>query len=206
MGDERLIGARRLGRLTLGLIGLGKIGQEVARRMAAFGMEILAYDPYLSDDSIRSRGAMPATLAALLRASDVVSLHVPLDPATYHLIDEHALAMMKPSALLVNTSRGKVVDEQALIAALEQDRLAGAALDVLADEPPAPGHPLLAMDPQRVIVTPHCAASSADMISELHREVAAAIDMLLDDCWPAATINPAVVPKHPLRYRSRSTQ
>lgn len=192
-------GVRRLSMLTLGIVGLGQIGSALAARMAPFGFRVIAHDPRLEPGAIEARGARPATFEALLRQADIISLHVPLTAATRHLIDEAALALMKPTALLINAARGAVVDEAALIRALDTDRLAGVALDVLEQEPPAPGHPLLGMDPRRVILTPHFAAWSEDAFSYLHQEVAAAVEAILDDRRPAGTVNPEVVPKHDLK-------
>jgi D-3-phosphoglycerate dehydrogenase len=193
--QQNLWGVRRLSTLTLGVVGLGKIGGQFVRRMAPFGLRILGYDPYLSDQQIQARGATPATIERLLRESDLVSLHVPLTPQTRHLIDASKLALMKPSAAIVNTSRGPVIDEAALIQALQEDRLFGAALDVLDQEPPAPNNPLLRMDPMRVILTPHFAASSAEIFPDLHNEVAEALAAVLDGRWPPSVMNPTVVPK-----------
>jgi D-3-phosphoglycerate dehydrogenase len=197
--QQEMWGVRRLSTLTLGVVGMGKIGRLLVRRMAPFGFRILGHDLYLSDEQIRSLGATPAALDDLLREADLVSLHVPLTPETRHLIDVARLSLMKPSAAIVNTSRGPVVDEAALIQALQEGRLFGAALDVLDQEPPAADNPLLRMDPMRVILTPHFAASSEEIFPDLHREVGAAVAAILDDRWPAATINPDVVPKAPLR-------
>ncbi|HWE60333.1 MAG TPA: C-terminal binding protein [Chloroflexota bacterium] len=190
----------RISTLTLGIIGLGKIGRQVAHRMLPFGPRILGHDPQLSPGAIEALGAIPSTMDDILRESDILSLHVPLMASTYHLIDEDALSLMKPSAVLINASRGAVVDERALIRALQDQRLYGAALDVLEREPPAPDNPLLAMDPRRVILTPHFAASSAESVAQQHHEVAAALRSLLDDRWPDATINPQVIPRRPLSH------
>jgi D-3-phosphoglycerate dehydrogenase / 2-oxoglutarate reductase len=197
--QQELWGVRRLSTLTLGIIGMGKIGRQVARRMAPFGFRILGHDPYLRDDQIQALGAAPATLDDLLRGSDIVSLHVPLMPQTRHLIDAAKLGLMKPSAAIVNTSRGAVIDEAALIRALQDNRLFGVALDVLDQEPPALDNPLLHMDPVRVILTPHFAAASEEVHPDLHREVSAAAAAVLDGRWPPSVLNPDVVPKVPLR-------
>ena len=125
---------------------------------------------------------------------------MPLEATTYHLINEAALGLMKPSAVLINTSRGAVVDEAALIRALQEDRLFGAALDVLEHEPPEPENPLLVMDSQRVILTTHFAASSEESVAQLHREVADAVESFLCGRWPRATINPQVVPRTTLSW------
>jgi D-3-phosphoglycerate dehydrogenase len=193
--QQELWGVRRLSRLTLGVVGLGKIGRLVVQRMAPFGFRILGCDPYLSDEQVRALGVAPATLDDLLRESDLISLHVPLMPSTRHLIDAAKLSLMKPSAAIVNTSRGPVIDEAALIQALQENRLFGAALDVLDQEPPAPDNPLLRFDPQRVIVTPHFAASSEEIFPDLHSEVSAAVAAVLGGRWPPSVMNPDVVPK-----------
>ena len=186
----------RISRSTLGIVGIGKIGRRVAQRMAGFGCRILAHDPYLSDDEIRARGAEPvASLADLLREADVLTLHVPLTDETRQLIDAAALAQLKPSAVLINTSRGGVVDEAALIEALRAERLRGAALDVLAPEPPAPDHPLLTFDPRRVILTPHFGAWCNASVPDLHAEIAGAVAAVLAGRWPASTMNPEVRPR-----------
>jgi D-3-phosphoglycerate dehydrogenase len=192
-------GVRRLSRLALGIVGMGKIGRMVAQRMAPFGFRILGYDPYLSDEQIRALGAEPAALDQLLAEADLVSLHVPLTPATRNLIDAAKLRMMKPSAALVNTSRGPIVDEAALIDALQEGRLFGAALDVTEQEPPAADNPLLQIDPQRVVLTPHFAAAAEETLGDLHREVAAAAAAVLAGRWPPSVMNPSDVPKVPLR-------
>src|SRR5262245_23216442 len=192
-------GVHRLSALTLGIVGMGKIGRQVVRRMAPFGARILGHAPYLADKQVRALGAEPAALDDLLRASDIVSLHVPLMPQTRHLVDARKLALMKPTAAIVNTCRGAVVDETALISALQDDRLFGAALDVLDQEPPSHDNPLLGMDPRRVILTPHFASASAETIPDLHHEVSAAAAAVLAGHWPAAAMNPEVVPKLPLR-------
>jgi D-3-phosphoglycerate dehydrogenase len=166
--------------------------------MTPFGVRIVGHDPNLSPGMIEALGAIPATMGDVLRESDVISLHVPLMASTRHLIDDAALRLMKPTAVLINASRGSIVDEAALIRALQDDRIFGAALDVLEHEPPAPDNPLLTMDPRRVILTPHFAASSEESVAQLHREVAAAVEAVLDGRWPEATINPHVVPKQPM--------
>ncbi|NJN18678.1 MAG: C-terminal binding protein [Oscillochloris sp.] len=128
----RLGGVRRLATQTLGIVGMGRIGAAVARKLRPFVAHIIGYDPFLPNDLIAERGAEPATLEHLLRSADIVSLHVPLSAQTQGLIDAAALALMQPTALLVNTSRGPIVDQAALVAALAAQRLAGAALDVTA--------------------------------------------------------------------------
>jgi phosphoglycerate dehydrogenase-like enzyme len=138
---------------TLGVVGAGSIGKETLKLARPFGLRLLAADPYADRASIAGLGATLVPLEQLLRESDFVCLTCALTPETRHLIDAAALAHMKPSAFLVNAARGPVVDEPALIAALREQRIAGAALDVFETEPVEPDNPLLAMS--NVIVTPH---------------------------------------------------
>ncbi len=138
----------------LGLVGLGAIGQMVASRAAAFDMEVVAHDPLVTDS-----GQIPLlTLDELMETSDVISIHARYSEATHHLIGKHELGLMKPTAILVNTARPNLVDYDALLAALNEQRLAGAALDVHVKEPMDPDDPFLDMD--NVICTPHIAGSS----------------------------------------------
>ena len=146
---------------TLGLVGLGRIGREVARRARAFDARVVYFDSEPVAEPDNDVTAM-ASLPALLAAADIVSLHVPLHARSRHLIDGEALRHMKPGAILINTSRGGLVDEAALVDALRSQRLAGAALDVLEREPPAPDNPLLYME--QVLITPHIAAGTRDAL------------------------------------------
>jgi D-3-phosphoglycerate dehydrogenase len=145
---------------TLGLVGLGRVGTLVAQRAQGFGMRVIAYDPYVSADRAKEIGVdvMPS-LEALLVQSDFVSIHLPRSQETEGLIGERALSLMKPGARLVNTSRGGIVDEEALAKAIEDGRLGGAALDVFATEP-ATDSPLFGLD--QVVVTPHLGASTKE--------------------------------------------
>jgi D-3-phosphoglycerate dehydrogenase len=149
-----------LHRKTLGLVGAGRIGSEVARRAKALGMHVLVYDPYLSRERAEEMGAELAALSTLLGRADVVSIHTPLTEETHGLLGAEELALMKPSAYLVNAARGGVVDEAALVAALEEKRLAGAALDVFEQEPPPLDHPLLKLD--NVLAVPHLGAATRE--------------------------------------------
>jgi len=154
---DRLLGRELFG-TTLGVIGLGRIGGEVARMAArGFGMRVLGYDPWLPPDRIRERDAEPAeTLPDLLRACDLVTVHVPLSRKTRGLLGHRELASMRPGSILIQTSRGGVVDEDALVDALRSGHLAGAGIDVYQTEPPPQDHPLFSMD--QVVLTPHTAA------------------------------------------------
>jgi D-3-phosphoglycerate dehydrogenase / 2-oxoglutarate reductase len=154
---DRLLGRELFG-TTLGVIGLGRIGGEVARMAAqGFGMRVLGYDPWLPLDRIRERDAEPAeTLPDLLRACDLVTVHVPLSRKTRGLLGRRELALMRPGSLLIQTSRGGVVDEDALVDALRSGHLAGAGIDVYETEPPPEDHPFFSLD--QVVLTPHTAA------------------------------------------------
>jgi phosphoglycerate dehydrogenase-like enzyme len=142
-GEWRTPTTRVLHDKTLGIVGLGHVGRHVATLAAAFGMKVLSW----------SRGAAPGALDDLLRASDIVSIHATLSAQTRGLIDARRIALMKPSACLINTARGAIVDENALIEALEQRRIAGAGLDVFEHEPLPPGHRFTRLD--NVVLTPH---------------------------------------------------
>jgi phosphoglycerate dehydrogenase-like enzyme len=138
---------------TFGAVGLGRVGGHAARIAAAFGMRVLAWSPRLTDERARAAGAERVELDDLLRQADVVSIHVSLTPESRGLIDARRLALMKPSAVLVNTARGPIVTESALIEALRERRIAGAGLDVFDQEPLPSGHPLTTLD--NVVLTPH---------------------------------------------------
>jgi D-3-phosphoglycerate dehydrogenase len=153
---------RRLSGRTLGLVGYGAIGRAVAARARAFGMEVAAHDPLVEEAGVPLLG-----LGELLERSDVLSLHVPLTAATAGLIGRAELRRLPPGAVLVNASRGGVVDAEALVEALREGRLAGAGIDVLPEEPAAPDHPLLQME--NVVVTPHMGYYSEEALDELRR-------------------------------------
>lgn len=155
------VGAELYGK-TLGLIGLGDIGARVAKRAVAFGMRVVAHDPLITPLHFAAAefNVPLLSLDEVLRASDFVSLHVPLLPATANLINAGRLALMKPTAILINTSRGGIVDEAALAEALRTGRLGGAALDVRVHEPPGSHDPLAVLD--NVLLTPHIAGLTAE--------------------------------------------
>jgi D-3-phosphoglycerate dehydrogenase len=158
---------RRLSTMTLGLVGFGGIARLVAQRAHGFGLRILASDPYVSAEAAAEHGVTLVPLEQLLAEADIVSLHVFLNAETRHLINAERLAMMKPEAILVNTSRGPVVDEAALTDALRDGRIAGAGLDVFEQEPLDAASPLIGM--QNVILLPHY-ASYSDEGDSLHRQ------------------------------------
>ena len=150
---------------TVGLLGAGRIGRAVAQRLKPFDARLMYFDPAgVPPDEERALGIEGRSFEALLAESDIISLHLPLTPATRRVIDGAALARMKPGAFLVNTSRGGLVDEPALISALQEGQLAGAALDVFEPEPPAGSNPLYGMP--NVVLTPHIAAGTRDAFGE----------------------------------------
>lgn len=153
---------------TLGVVGVGNIGKAVIRRARAFGMRILGSDIIeIAPDFILENGVEMTSLEDLLSRADFVSLNTDLNPTSYHLINATTLAMMKPGAVLINTSRGPVVEEAALVAALQHNQIGGAALDVFEGEPLPPGHPLLSMD--NVMLAPHNANSSPAAWERVHQ-------------------------------------
>lgn len=172
---------------TLGIVGLGAIGRAVARRAAGFGMRLLAYEVAPDQAAVSSLGVVLRDLDTLLVESDFITLHVPLSPATRHLIDEAALRKMKPSAFLINTSRGDVVDEVALLAALREGRLAGAGLDVFHEEP-VRDLALVGLD--RVVATPHVAAHTRETLTRMEQMCADAVLAVLRGERPAHVVNP----------------
>ncbi|MFL5579618.1 MAG: phosphoglycerate dehydrogenase [Gemmatimonadaceae bacterium] len=158
---------------TLGLVGAGRVGGEVARRARAFGMKVIVTDPYLSAERARALEAEPVGLDELLRRADAVSVHVPLTDGTAGMIGDAQLALMKPTAVLVNAARGGVVREDALLRALRERRIGGAALDVFEAEPLPADHPFRALD--NVVLTPHLGASTAEAQRNVALEIAAAV-------------------------------
>lgn len=169
----------------LGLVGLGRIARRVAAAATALGMEVIAHDPFIQADSVD--GVRLVSLDEVFSESDVVSLHAPGGEATKHLVDASRLAAMRPGAYLVNCARGSLVDQEALLAALDSGQLAGAALDVTEPEPLPEGHPLLGRED--VLVTPHVASSTAAGRRRLYEH---AIDNALAvlEGRPATTVTP----------------
>jgi D-3-phosphoglycerate dehydrogenase / 2-oxoglutarate reductase len=171
---------------VLGLVGVGRIGVEVARRCRAFGMRAIGYDPLVkSAEGVEMR----TDVADVFREADFLSLHVPYVAETHHLAGEKLLGLMKPEAYLINTARGSVVDETALAQALAAGRLAGAGLDVLEKEPPAPDNPLFRLD--NVLLTPHTAALSRECEMKVAIEAAQAVVDFVEGRRPRAVFNAA---------------
>ena len=176
---------------TLGLIGFGNIARALVSKALGFGLRVMAYTPRLRPEDAPQGVEVTNDLATLLAASDYVSIHCPLTEETAHLIDDAALAQMKPNALLINTSRGGVIDESALVQALKEGRIAGAALDVTDPEPPSGDNPLLSLE--NVIVTPHAAFYSVAATAELARKAAENVVTVLRGDVPKTLVNAEVL-------------
>lgn len=178
---------------TLGLIGCGNIGRMTARKAQCFGLTTLGYDPYVDKSVAREYGITMVSLPELLEKSDFVSVHCLLNDETRHLIGEKELKRMKPTAYLINTARGAVIDEQALVRALQEKLIAGAGLDVFEKEPADPDNPLLKMD--NVVVTPHTASYSDVAFKRLRTCVGQEAVRVLSGRWPKNVVNKTVKPK-----------
>jgi D-3-phosphoglycerate dehydrogenase len=178
---------------TLGIVGFGRIGQAVAARAKPFGVSIIAADPYIDPEIIRGVGAEPVTLEELLRRADIVTVHTPLTPETRGMIDAAALALMRPSAVLVNTARGPIVDLPALAQALSNGDIAGAALDVVDPEPLPGDSPFYGLS--NVILTPHSAYYSERSVDVVRRETLLEALQVLRGRRPRTVANPAVLEK-----------
>jgi D-3-phosphoglycerate dehydrogenase len=168
---------RRLEGQTLGLIGFGNIPRAVAPKAKAFGLKVITHDPHVGKDAIASAGVESVSFDDLLARSDFISVHAPLLPATRGLVNAAAFAKMKKGALIVNTARGPLIDEPALVAALDSGHLGGAALDVVAIEPLAKNSPFLHRD--NVILTPHTAFYSVEALNELQTKCASDVARVL---------------------------
>jgi len=177
---------------TLGMVGFGRIGRRVAG-MCRDGLHMVTYafDPYLEPETIVASGAIPAAdLLELVGKADVVSVHTPLTPESRHLIDRSVIRAMKPGAILINTSRGPVIDEQALIEALQDGHLGGAGLDVFDPQPPAPENPLLRFD--QVVLTPHVGSFTHEGRRRMSMTVSEDILSVLQGEQPKFLANPEV--------------
>jgi D-3-phosphoglycerate dehydrogenase len=179
---------RRLRGRTLGLIGLGNIPRRVVPKAKAFGLEVVAFDPYASDEVFKEAGVARVDFDQLLARADFVSIHAPATPETQDMFNADAFKKMKSEAFLINTARGPLVDVDALAEALDAGELAGAALDVLPEEPPAAGAPILGRD--NVILTPHTGFYSEDALLDLQTTVAKDVASVLGGGVPVYPVNP----------------
>jgi D-3-phosphoglycerate dehydrogenase len=182
---------------VLGIIGCGNIGRTMAKKATCFGLEIIGSDPYLDKSVAEKAGIQLISLPELLKRSDYISIHTTLTNATHHLMGEKEFALMKLSAYIINTSRGPVIDEKAMIQALQAGRIAGAGLDVFEKEPVDPDNPLLKMD--NVIALPHSASYSDEAFKRLRRSVGREAARVLSGRWPKSLVNKNVKPKKELK-------
>jgi D-3-phosphoglycerate dehydrogenase len=170
------------------VVGFGRIGSAVARSAAALGYRVLVHDPFVDDDRIARDGHRPVSLEGGLREADVVSFHLPLTDDTRHMLDRESLAWAKPGVIVINTCRGGLIEETALVEALRSGQVSGAGLDVFEDEPLGVDHPLLEFD--NVIVTPHAAWFSAEAVRDLPVHAAANLIDFLDGREVLPIVNP----------------
>ncbi len=195
--DRKLYKGVEMRGKTIGIVGLGRIGRRVARRCRSFGMDVICFDPYLSDERAHEMRIERVGLDELLARSDFITLHAALTPKTHGIIGKEALAKMKPGVRIVNAARGGLIDEDALIDALESGAVAGAALDVLTKEPADPDNPLLHMD--NVVVTPHLAASTLEAQREVGMQVVQQVVDALHGVDFRNAINMPIVDGHVLK-------
>lgn len=176
---------------TLGIIGMGKIGRKLCAKSLGLGLRVLAYDHGAAADAVRAVHAEPASLAEIAARSDFLSLHLPLTAATRHIVDEALLRSMKPTAFLINTARGPLVDREALLKALREGWIAGAGIDVFEPERLPADDPLL--DLPNVIATPHVAFYSEQSVLDLELQAAENVAAILAGRRPASLVNPEVL-------------
>ena len=193
-------GALLLSGSTVGIVGLGRIGSGVARRLAGWDVRLLAHTRTPRPELMAELGVEPVDLPTLLRESDFVTLHVSLNPETEGMIGEAELRSMKPTASLINTSRGLVVDEEALARAIREEWIAGAALDAYVTEPLPADSPLRDLDPERVILTPHAMSGTETMRARTKRLIMDTVLTALRGEMPGSALNPDVLP----RWRGRA--
>ncbi len=191
-GRPQLYQFPRLMGSTLGFIAFGRVARLVAKRAAAFGLRMMAYDPYVDELTMSALGVLPASLDEVLSQSDFVSMHAPDTAETRKMMGARQFARMKRSAIFINTGRGPTVNEAALITALKDGTIAGAGLDVFEVEPPAPDNPLLLMP--HVILSPHNASASARFDQARKRRAGQEMALVLSGRWPMSCVNPTVLP------------
>ena len=178
---------------TVGIIGLGRVGRQVAKRIKGFDVNLLACDPYITADVFKENNTKQVDLDTLLRESDIVTLHVPLNDETRHLISTNQLKKMKKRAILINAARGGIVDEKALFKAVSKKTISGAGLDVLEKEPIERDNPLLNLD--NVIITPHMGWYSEDSVNEVQKIAAGQVLQCLQGNTPTNLVNKEVLKK-----------
>ncbi len=192
-------GALMLGR-TIGVIGVGRIGQNVARRLGSWGVKVLGYDPYVKQETVVDLGIKMVSLEELLRQSDLVTVHVVLTRETRGMLGMREFKMMKPTAFIVNTSRGPALKEAELVQALNEKIIAGAALDVFEQEPLPMENPLRHVDPMRLILTPHNIGANPGSAEAGQKMAAQSILAILDGKVPDTVVNPLAIPRWKERF------
>ena len=175
---------------TLGIIGFGQIGRLLSQKATSLGLHVIACDPFLAPDVFDIYGVQSADLDSLLSECDIISLHIPLNKGTYGLLDCKALAQVKTGAIIINTSRGDVIDEAALVEAVSHGKVGAVGLDVFWEEPLRTDHPLLAFD--NVMTSPHIASYSREAVDELYKRSAIIARDLLSHIWVPTIVNPQV--------------
>ncbi|MBS0641798.1 MAG: 3-phosphoglycerate dehydrogenase [Proteobacteria bacterium] len=196
--DRLLLSGNNIKGKTVGIVGIGNIGRLTAKFCSIFDMRILAFDPYLTEAQVAARGAQKVDFATLLRDSDFITIHCPRNAETVGLFGATEFAQMKSSAYFINTARGKIHDEAALIAALRARRIAGAGIDVFDFEPPPPDHPLLHFD--NVMATPHIAGGTVETLRDMSEAAAEQWIALLRGRVPPRMVNPEAWPLYSDRF------
>ena len=196
-GRPQLSQVPRLMGMTLGFIAFGRVARAVAKRAKAFGLHLIAYDPFLDELVIAASGVEPASLSEVLSRADFISMHLPATPESVGFLKEQHFKQMKKSAIFINTGRGPTVNEAALTKALKEKWIAGAGLDVLEVEPPKPDNPLMQMP--HVILSPHNASASARFDPARKRRVGQELALVLGGRWPMSCVNPTVLPTSGLK-------
>ncbi len=196
-GRPQLLEVPRLMGMTLGFIAFGHVARAVAMRAKAFGLHMIAYDPFIEELVMPQYGVEPATFEEVLAKSDFISMHAPATPEAQGMLMEKHFKQMKKNAIFINTGRGATVQEDALIKALQEKWIAGAGIDVFQVEPPRQDNPLLQMP--HVILSPHNASASARFDPARKRRVGQELALLLSGRWPMSCVNPTVLTKTSLR-------
>ena len=185
---------------TIGIIGVGRIGQNVAKRLCSWGVKLLGYDPYVQQETVAGLGVKMVELDELMKTSDLVTLHVVLTRETRGMIGMRELKLMKPTAFIINTSRGPAIKEADLVQALNNNAIAGAALDVFAEEPLPMASPLRQVNSHRLILTPHSIGTNPGSMEAGQKLAAQSILTILDGKIPDTLVNPLAVPRWKERF------
>jgi D-3-phosphoglycerate dehydrogenase len=191
--------ARRTKGCTLGFVAFGRIARALAERVSGFGMTLLAYDPYLDAETVARYGAQKVELDELLPRADFISVHCPLSEETHHLLSTREFSLMKEGVFIVNTSRGPVIDEAALVEALRCGKVWGTGLDVFEHEPLPHDSPLRGFD--NVTFTPHVGANSEESVADLYRTGCQIAIDVYNGRWPQGVVNPEVEATIPHKYQ-----